>query len=154
MRFFKLAPIGFPSTSRNLSTFQPTRQTFFNSMATPTCRALIIRQRGSKNTLAIETIPLPQPGPHQVLVKVAVAAQNPTDVACFDKRIFGDGSILGCDFAGTVAAVGSEVARIQQGDKIAGLIWGGKRRAIYMARARQGFQVNTVNRSNEGPRSL
>lgn len=95
-------------------------------MASQTCRALVIREKDGKNTLVEENIPVPQPGPHQALVKVAVAAQNPTDVVSFDRGIFGDGSVLGCDFSGTVAAVGSEVTRIQQGDKIAGLVWGGK----------------------------
>ncbi|KAK7418010.1 hypothetical protein QQZ08_011407 [Neonectria magnoliae] len=95
-------------------------------MAAKTCQALVIRERDGKNTLVAETIPVPQPGPRQALVKVDVAAQNPTDVLCFDGGVFGDGSVMGCDFAGTVAAVGNEVTRIQPGDKIAGLIWGGQ----------------------------
>ncbi|KAH8664780.1 chaperonin 10-like protein [Ilyonectria robusta] len=60
------------------------------------------------------------------LIKVAFAAQNPTDVLCFDNKIFGDGRVLGCDFAGRVDAVGSNVSRLKKGDKVAGLIWGGE----------------------------
>ncbi|KAH6972256.1 chaperonin 10-like protein [Ilyonectria sp. MPI-CAGE-AT-0026] len=61
-----------------------------------------------------------------LLIKVAFAAQNPTDVLCFDNKIFGDGRVLGCDFAGRVDAVGSNVSRLKKGDKVAGLIWGGE----------------------------
>jgi NADPH:quinone reductase-like Zn-dependent oxidoreductase len=77
-------------------------------------------------SLSAQCILRPQPGPHQALVRVAVAAHNPTDVLCFDAGVFGEDSVLGCDFAGTVTAVGSQVTRIRPGDKIAGLIWGGK----------------------------
>ena len=90
------------------------------------CKALVIRSEDGKLTLSAESIFRPQPGPHQALVRVAVAAQNPTDVLCFDAGVFGEGSVLGCDFAGTVTAVGCQVTRIRPGDKIAGLIWGGK----------------------------
>lgn len=68
---------------------------------------------------------MPQPGPNQALVKISTAAQNPTDVLCFDNKIFGNGSVLGCDFTGTVEALGSDVKRLKVGDTIAGLIWGG-----------------------------
>lgn len=68
---------------------------------------------------------MPQPGPNQALVKVFTAAQNPTDVLCFDNKIFGNGAVLGCDFTGKVEALGSNVTRLKVGDTIAGLIWGG-----------------------------
>ncbi|KAK2026637.1 GroES-like protein [Colletotrichum zoysiae] len=96
--------------------------------APQTCKALVIRAKDGKEafTLVQEQIPVPKPLPHQALVKVAVAAQNPTDVLCYDGGVFGDGSVLGCDFVGTVVAVGAEVTLVQAGDKIAGLIWGGE----------------------------
>jgi NADPH:quinone reductase-like Zn-dependent oxidoreductase len=46
-------------------------------------------------------------------------------VQSFDGDAFGDGAVLGCDFAGVVEQVGSEVSRLKVGDKIAALIWGG-----------------------------
>ncbi|KPM42101.1 hypothetical protein AK830_g4456 [Neonectria ditissima] len=126
MRLFKLIPVVLHPAARTFSGIYPRQQFRFSSMASHTCRALVVREKNGKNTLVAEDISVPQPGPHQALIKVAVAAQNPTDVLCFDAGVFGDGSVLGCDFAGTVAAIGSEVTRIQQGDKIAGLIWGGQ----------------------------
>ena len=123
MHLFKLAPIALRPA---FSALQRRRQFRLSSMVPQTCRALVIREKGSRKALVVENITVPQLSPRQALVKVAVAAQNPTDVLCFDGGVFGDGSVLGCDFAGTVTAVGSEVTRIQSGDKIAGLIWGGK----------------------------
>lgn len=39
---------------------------------------------------------------------------------------FGEGAVLGCDFAGEVVELGSSVTRYKKGDIVAGLIWGGK----------------------------
>lgn len=43
----------------------------------------------------------------------------------FDRKIFGEGHVLGCDFVGTVEELGANVTRFAKGDTIAGLIWGG-----------------------------
>jgi NADPH:quinone reductase-like Zn-dependent oxidoreductase len=47
-------------------------------------------------------------------------------VQSFDGNAFGDGAILGCDFAGEVVETGSEATSLQKGDIIAGLVWGGE----------------------------
>lgn len=47
-------------------------------------------------------------------------------VQCFDNAVFPAGSILGCDFVGTVTKLGDGVSRLGLGDTIAGLIWGGR----------------------------
>jgi NADPH:quinone reductase-like Zn-dependent oxidoreductase len=94
-------------------------------MSTQTRKALVVRDHAGKLSLVQEQLPMPQPGPNQALVKVFTAAQNPTDVLCFDNKIFGNGAVLGCDFTGTVEALGSNVTRLKVGDTIAGLIWGG-----------------------------
>ncbi|KAL6407267.1 Zinc-type alcohol dehydrogenase-like protein C2E1P3,01 [Ilyonectria robusta] len=95
-------------------------------MSPRTCKALVIREKYGKPTLVEEQVAIPRPASNQALIKVAFAAQNPTDVLCFDNKIFGDGRVLGCDFAGRVDAVGSNVSRLKKGDKVAGLIWGGE----------------------------
>ncbi|CZT40458.1 related to C.carbonum toxD gene [Rhynchosporium secalis] len=78
------------------------------------------------NALVAEDLPLPELTKSQVLVKIANSSLNPTDVQSFDGDAFGDGAVLGCDFAGVVEKIGSEVTRYKIGDKIAALIWGGE----------------------------
>jgi NADPH:quinone reductase-like Zn-dependent oxidoreductase len=47
-------------------------------------------------------------------------------VQSLDGNAFGDGTVLGCDFVGTVEQVGQNTTRAKKGDTIAGLIWGGE----------------------------
>lgn len=68
--------------------------------------------------------------PHEALVKVATVAQNPTGVQAFDLNLFGNGTVLGCDFAGKVERLGKEVSKTAEGDTIAGLLWGGEVKGI------------------------
>ncbi|KAI1860549.1 hypothetical protein JX265_009948 [Neoarthrinium moseri] len=77
-------------------------------------------------TLQRETTQIPSPEVNEALVKVLYAAQNPTDVQSFDSKAVGEGGVLGCDFVGTVEQVGAKVTRLQTGDTVAGLIWGGE----------------------------
>lgn len=105
---------------------------------------LALVQRNSadgKPTLSKDTIDKPQLRGNQLLVKISHAAQNPTDgmdrtnevstptnraiVQSLDSNAFGDGAVLGCDFAGAVEETGSDVRRASKGDVVAGLIWGG-----------------------------
>ena len=88
-------------------------------------QAIIQRNKDGKPTLSKETIDKPTPEANQALVKVEFVAQNPTDVQSFDRNALGDGSVFRCDFAGTVERVGKSVTRIKEGDRVAGLIWGG-----------------------------
>lgn len=128
-RYTRLASITCSRPSNQLYSAlvvsRPAPFNHFRTMATQTRKALVIRERDGKQTLVQEQLAMPQPASNQALVKVSMAAQNPTDVLCFDGHVFGDGSVLGCDFAGVVEAIGSEVTRLKTGDKVAGLIWGG-----------------------------
>lgn len=65
--------------------------------------------------------PMPEPGPHDVLVQVAAAGINPVDTKI--RVSLGDAPvdpprILGWDAAGTVTAMGSEVDHFQVGDEV------------------------------------
>jgi len=91
-------------------------------MSSPKMQALV--QRGDK--LCKESIEVPTPSDHQVLVKISYVAQNPTDIQAFDTKALGDGAVLGCDFVGSVEKIGSKVTRLKKGQVIAGLIWGGE----------------------------
>jgi NADPH:quinone reductase-like Zn-dependent oxidoreductase len=50
---------------------------------------------------------------------------DPMTVQSFDGDAFGDGAVLGCDFAGIVEELGPKVSTLVVGDRIAALIWGG-----------------------------
>ncbi|KAI8316662.1 Zinc-type alcohol dehydrogenase-like protein [Colletotrichum sp. SAR11_59] len=52
------------------------------------------------------------------------------NVQSFDGNAFGDGAVLGCDFAGTVEETGDQVNKLNKGDTTAGLIWGGEIKGI------------------------
>ncbi|PTD02127.1 hypothetical protein HYE67_000220 [Fusarium culmorum] len=43
-----------------------------------------------------------------------------------DVNAFGDGSVLGCDFSGTVVDTHPSVTKLKNGDNIAGFVWGGE----------------------------
>ncbi|KAK1527860.1 hypothetical protein CPAR01_12418 [Colletotrichum paranaense] len=81
---------------------------------------------GGSPKMVRKQVPIPEPAPHQALVKVSHIAQNPTDVQSLDGNAFGDGAVLGCDFVGTVEAVGDKCSKLSKGDTVAGLIWGGQ----------------------------
>ncbi|CAG7561094.1 unnamed protein product [Fusarium equiseti] len=86
--------------------------------------SIAIVQRGKG--FAQETVTLPPLKEHQVYVKVEYAAFNPTDRLALDVNAFGDGAVLGCDFAGTVVEAHPTVTKLQTGDRLAGFVWGGE----------------------------
>ncbi|RBR15372.1 uncharacterized protein FIESC28_07386 [Fusarium coffeatum] len=97
-------------------------------MVLSTMNAMVVEvpENGSKPELIKKQISPPMLEPHEVLVKVATVAQNPTDVQAFDLNLFGNGAVLGCDFAGKVERLGKDVTKVAEGDTIAGLLWGGE----------------------------
>jgi len=78
----------------------------------------------SKVTLG--SVPVPSPGPGQILVKVIAAAQNPSDWMKINHHITTNIPI-GHDFAGVVQELGSDVpAGLRKvGERVAGFINGG-----------------------------
>jgi NADPH:quinone reductase len=86
-------------------------------------RAVGFTEFGDPSVLGIVTVPKPSPGPGQVLVKVAAATVNPTDLG------FRQGGralppevrppyIPGMDLAGVVEDVGTEVSSWKAGDRV------------------------------------
>jgi zinc-binding alcohol dehydrogenase family protein len=65
-------------------------------------------------------LPRPEPGPHDLLVKVEAVSVNPVDVKLRAGAIPPDGTarILGFDAAGRVEAVGAAVTRFRPGDEV------------------------------------
>lgn len=93
-----------------------------------TMTAIAIRGKGGPEVLAAEERPLPQPGPGQVLIRVAAAGVNRPDVLQ-RKGLYpapkGHSELPGLEAAGTVAAVGEGVRRYQAGDRVMALLNGG-----------------------------
>lgn len=83
--------------------------------------------------LRIEEVPVPEPGPGEVLVRVRCASLNPVDwkIASGRFRLLVRGGLprtMGSDFAGEIAAIGPGVAGWQAGDPVMGFIDPFKRR--------------------------
>ena len=70
--------------------------------------------------------PVPALKPTYVLVKVHAVALNPTDWKSID-RLPGPGFTVGCDYSGTIVAMGEQVTKsFKPGDRIAGFVHGSK----------------------------
>ena len=86
-------------------------------------KAIIIRKYGKTDVLELAEIPKPESGVNQVLVKVHAAGINPIDLKMREgifKILPGRQMpiILGCDFSGVVAEVGSKVTDFKTGDEV------------------------------------
>jgi NADPH:quinone reductase len=70
----------------------------------------------------VREVPRPTPGPTQVLVRVRASGLNRADLIMASGRPHGAhggaGAILGLEFAGEVAEVGSQVSSIKAGDRV------------------------------------
>jgi len=89
-------------------------------------KAIMITEYGDESVLNYTDVERPEPKADEVLVKVRVAAVNPVDWKIRDGLggVFGlqPPIILGCEIAGTVEEVGSEVKDFKQGDAVYGYI--------------------------------
>jgi NADPH:quinone reductase len=88
-------------------------------------KAVVATAYGEPEKLSIADLPVPRPGPGQILVKIAAASINPTDLRVVTGG-FGDlfeldfPYTLGNDFAGTVVEAGEGVAEYAPGDEVFG----------------------------------
>ena len=83
-------------------------------------RAVRQHTLGGPEVLVVEEVPKPEPGPTEVLVRVAAAGVNPVDW-----KVRAGGGFLGdppftvgWDVAGTVEAVGFGVTWLAPGDRV------------------------------------
>lgn len=92
-------------------------------------RALRITAPGDPSVLAVETVPRPEPGPGEILVRVAAAALNRADLLQRAGRYpappGSPADIPGLEFSGTVAAAGPGATRWPVGARVFGLVGGG-----------------------------
>jgi NADPH2:quinone reductase len=98
-------------------------------------RALMATAYGQPEDLVLGEVPIPQPGAGQLLVRIAAATINPTDIRVITGD-FGDEFplefpyILGNDFAGTVIETGAGVTAYRVGDEVFGQAMPRQLRAI------------------------
>ena len=86
-------------------------------------KAAAIHQTGPPEVIQYIDFPTPEPGPTEVLVKVGAVAVNPIDTyirAGIVPMAQTFPYIVGCDLAGTVEKIGSDVSRLSVGDRV----WG------------------------------
>lgn len=93
-----------------------------------TMQAVAIEHFGGTDTLTLRTLPIPEVGSDQVLIRVESAGVGVWDV--FEREgyfaeMYGSEPrfphVLGFEGAGTVAAVGEKVSRFREGERVYGL---------------------------------
>jgi NADPH:quinone reductase-like Zn-dependent oxidoreductase len=88
-------------------------------------KAVRLHAYGTPDSLRLEEVPLPALLPHQVLIKTAAASINPVDWKIREGYMLAVLPLklpytLGCDLAGEIVEMGSEVTRFQLGDQVYG----------------------------------
>jgi NADPH:quinone reductase-like Zn-dependent oxidoreductase len=88
-------------------------------------RAVVARQYGGPEILAVEDVPVPRPGSGQILVRIRAAALNPADLRTLSGVLrelapLTFPHVPGSDFAGTVAEAGPDAAGFAEGDEVFG----------------------------------
>jgi NADPH:quinone reductase-like Zn-dependent oxidoreductase len=99
-------------------------------MSKSTFRTAVVRTPSGPESIEVIEVPVVEPGPGEVLVRIAAASVNPVDLGVAEGFFHGMGLInqpeytgLGWDFAGTVAATGPGV-ELAVGTQVAGLVAG------------------------------
>ena len=81
-------------------------------------KAVVLGEEG----LAVRDVPVPEPKPNEVLVKVAASGLNRADLIMAAGRphgaLGGAGTVAGLEWAGEVAAVGTEVPEFRPRDRV------------------------------------
>jgi len=100
-----------------------------------TMKAAALDRYGPPEVLTIHTIPVPKMGPKDVLISLLAAGVGIWDVQ-IRKGEYSLGSkqfprVLGADGAGIVAAVGKDVGRFKEGDRVWAYEWGGAKTGFY-----------------------
>lgn len=106
-------------------------------------KAVTFERYGSPDVLRIEDLPMPEPGPDEVLVRVRATTVTRSDCGLrsaeyFVGRLF-TGLLrpkrgrIGLEFAGEVEAVGSSVTELSVGDRVFGIGSGTNAEAVCVA---------------------
>jgi NADPH:quinone reductase-like Zn-dependent oxidoreductase len=82
-------------------------------------KAVVVEHLGEAESL--KEIPRPQPGSHDVLVRVTAAGVNPVDWKRLTSPRETFPFVLGQDFAGVVSAIGDRVTKYREGERLFGV---------------------------------
>ena len=122
-------------------------------------KAIVRTQYGSPDDLQFAEAPTPNPADNEVLIKLCAASVNPVDLFVLQgapwNRIPGlrakpKNTIIGCDIAGRVEAVGRNVKQFQAGDEVFGITgFEGKGFAEYVCAPEEKLAPKPANLSFE-----
>jgi NADPH2:quinone reductase len=107
-------------------------------------RAVLCRSYGPPESLTVENLPDPTPGPGEVVIDVAVAALNYFDHLIIQNKYQFKPPLPfspGAECAGRIAAVGEGVAAFSPGDRVAASIGWGACRSKVVAPAGKVMQI-------------
>ncbi|MET0909976.1 MAG: NAD(P)H-quinone oxidoreductase [Ilumatobacteraceae bacterium] len=108
-------------------------------------RAVVLRSHGGPEVLTIEEVDEPVPGPDEILVAIEHTALNRADILQrmgFYPDPRGHAiEIPGMEYAGTVAAVGTEVKNWSVGDRVMGIEAGGCYAERVVTHSRQALPI-------------
>nr|OQO23794.1 hypothetical protein B0A51_06743 [Rachicladosporium sp. CCFEE 5018] len=99
-------------------------------MAAPTENMSALLLDAPDRTATIQTIPVPTPGPGELLIRVHAIALNPIDALYTFKPLGSSGRTVGSDFAGTVVSAApyhdekSPIPSFSPGDRVSGFLQG------------------------------
>ena len=100
-----------------------------------TMRAAAIDRKGGPEVLTLHQLPVPRPGPDEVLVALDTVGVGPWDIDVRESLAYWKDQqfpvVLGVDGAGTVAAVGSEVRGFKVGDAVYAYAWNNPKGGFY-----------------------
>ncbi|MFM1789985.1 MAG: hypothetical protein RLZZ526_312 [Actinomycetota bacterium] len=108
-------------------------------------RAVVLRQHGGPEVLAVSESPDPVAAPEEVLVRVHATALNRADLlqrmGMYPNPFPADDEIPGLEFAGEVVSCGARVAMWKPGDRIMGIVSGGAYAEKLVIHERQAMAV-------------
>lgn len=92
-------------------------------------KAIVFDGFGDAEVLRLAEMPMPQPRPSDLLVKVKAAGVNRADLlqrqGYYGRQSYGDSDLLGLEVAGEVMAVGADVTDISPGERVMAIVGGG-----------------------------